>query len=97
AADEAARAEARAIGERPALAHPAAKASAERTTPSADRVSELEASLPRLSVAETRIMVAPASGQDTGTVAPESVPVFEALRDLPRVASLHRSETGRRR
>ena len=98
--DEAARAEARAVAERLALVQATAEASAERAALFADRISELEASLPRLSAAETRAMAA--AGEEAATPArgagaeaapepePEPEPELEALRDLPRVVSLHR-------
>ena len=73
----------------------AAEASAERAALFADRISGLEASLPRLSAAEVRAMAAaaPEPGAETGAPGPApgpaSVPGLEALRDLPRVVSLH--------
>ena len=71
----------------------AAEASAERAALFADRISGLEASLPRLSAAEVRAMAAAAPEPGRGTAAPApgpaSVPGLEALRDLPRVVSLH--------
>jgi hypothetical protein len=79
---EAARAEARAVAERLALVQATAEASAERAALFADRISELEASLPRLSAAGARAMAAvePGPGQESGTPAPASDPVprFEA-------------------
>jgi len=88
---EAARAEARAVAERLALVQAAAEASEERAALFADRISGLEASLPRLSAAEARAMAAaePEPDPETATPGPASVPVLEALRDLPRVVSLH--------
>ena len=98
---EAARAEARAVAGQLALVQAAAEASAERAALFADRISGLEASLPRLSDAEVRAMAAaaPEPGAETGAPAPgpvsglapvpASVSGLEALRDLPRVVSLH--------
>ena len=93
---EAARAEARAVAEQLALVQAAAEASEERAALFADRISGLEASLPRLTVAEVRAMAEPAPGADLATAArgPDSAPateapLIEALRDLPRVVSLH--------
>ena len=96
---EAARAEAWAVAGQLALVQAAAEASAERAALFADRISGLEASLPRLSATEVRAMAAaaPEPGAETGAPAgaapepapePAPVPVLEALRDLPRVVSL---------
>ena len=69
---EAARAEARAVAGQLALVQAAAEASAERAALFADRISGLEASLPRLSAAEVRAMAAaaPEPGAETGAPAP---------------------------
>ncbi|HVH01699.1 MAG TPA: hypothetical protein VM891_01870, partial [Amaricoccus sp.] len=94
---EAARAEARAVAARLAEIQAAAEASAERAALFADRISELEATLPRLSAAEARAMAAADADIATGTepdtedrAAPAPVTAaLDALRDLPRVISLH--------
>ena len=64
---EAARAEARAVAGQLALVQAAAEASAERAALFADRISGLEASLPRLSAAEVRAMAA--AGAEPGAAA----------------------------
>jgi hypothetical protein len=92
AAEEAARAEAREIaGQLAAL-----KTAAAQTELFADRLAALEASLPRLNAAQSEMMRAlerqaggpagPAHSLPAPLTAPDP---FAALRDLPRVVSLH--------
>jgi small-conductance mechanosensitive channel len=77
---DAARAEAEAVAARLALLQAAAEATAERTALFADRLTALEESLPRLSVAQAAAMDAAPEAADPGDEAPWA---------LPRVVSLH--------